>query len=218
MVLSGHLTKLEAVNDMLWTIGESPVQSIGTGLGDAAIAEAVLDRVSREVQLKGWHVNTLRNYTLSKNSDNQFVLPADTLRVDTVDPTGGRRETTPSYSSHIDAVMRRSSDGTTWLMFDKDNNTETWDTETELTTNIVKFLEYENLTPALQVYIWNVAAQRFQNGAMGSKVLFEITDLMVTRAETQAVQEDTMNEDVNILRDNPHVRSVVHRRNPGYNI
>ena len=37
----GHMTKLDAVNEMLWTIGEAPVSSLDGGLGDAAIAEAI---------------------------------------------------------------------------------------------------------------------------------------------------------------------------------
>lgn len=213
---AGHMTKLEAVNEMLLSIGESPVQSLSSGLGDAAIAEAVLDRTSREVQLKGWHVNTLRAFTLSKNGSNQFGLPDDTLKVDTVNPQSGRQESTPRRSSHINAVMKRASDDSKWLMFDVDNNSETWTNETELTVDIVKLLDFAKLTPALQIYVWTKAAHRFQKGMMGSKVLFEYTSEDVLEAETQAVQEDADNEDLNVLRESPHAYSVAYRFNPGY--
>jgi hypothetical protein len=216
--LEGHLTKLQAVNDMLWTIGERPVQSLESGLGDAERAEAILDRVSRQIQLKGWHCNRLRSYTLSKNASDQFALPVNTLKVDTVNPRYGRQTATPSLSSHINAVMKRSEDDTKWLMFDVDNNTELWtdnDPDT-LTVDLVLLLEFENLTPALQHYIWTRAAMRFQRGAMTSDVIDKMTKEEVLDAMTQAVQEDTENEDINIIRDNPHVQSIVGRYNPSY--
>ncbi len=213
----GHLSKLEAVNDMLLSIGESPVQDLESGLGDAAIAEAVLDRVSREVQLKGWHVNTLRNFTLNKDASNIFGLGVDTLTVDTVNASGGRQASTPRPSAFINAVMRRSSDDTQWLMFDEDNNSETWANETELTVDLVQFLNFANLTPALQVYVWTSAAHRFQKGMVGSRVLFEYTSEDVLNAETQAVQEDAANEDLNVIRENAHVRSIAFRNNPQAN-
>lgn len=213
---AGHMTKLEAVNEMLLSIGESPVQSLSSGLGDAAVAESILDRTNRRIQLKGWHVNTDRAVTLSKNASNQFTLPVDTLKVDTVNPQSGRQENTPRRSSHINAVMRRSADDTKWLMYDADNNSETWTNETELTVDIVKFKDFADLTPALQEYVWTAAAHRFQKGMMGSKVLFEFTREDVLDAETQAVQEDAENEDLNILRESPHAFSVAHRFNPGY--
>ena len=52
-------TKLEAVNTMLTSIGEQPVQTDDfAGLSDAAIAAQILDNVSRAVQSRGWIFNT----------------------------------------------------------------------------------------------------------------------------------------------------------------
>jgi hypothetical protein len=217
--LEGHMSKLQAVNDMLWSIGEMPVQSLASGLGDAEQAESILDRVSRQVQLKGWHVNTLRDYELSKNVDDQFVLPVNTLRVDTTNPRGGwRRSSTPPHSARINAIMKRSEDDTKWLMYDGDNNTETWTDSDPATLNvdIVLLLEFANLTPALQMYVWTMAAHRFQKGAMTSQVIQNMTEEDIAEAMIQAVQEDTMNEDQNIINDNGHVNSVAWRNNPLY--
>ncbi len=216
--LEGHMTKLQAVNDMLWSIGESPVQSLASGLGDAEQAESILDRTSRQIQLKGWHVNTLRATELTKNAANQFPLAVNALKVNTVNPRGGRQRTTPNHSSFINVVMKRSADDTKWIAFDVDNNTEFWttNTPTKLTVDLVSLLEFANLGPALQMYVWTMAAHRFQKGAIGSKVLQEATLEDVADALAQAVQEDTENEGQNMIRDNPHVRSIVYRNNPGF--
>jgi len=214
--LEGHLSKLQAVNDILWSIGELPVQSLSSGLGDAEIAEAILDRVSREIQLRGWQVNTTYATTLSINASNEFALPVNVLRVDTANRRSGRQTSSPKYSSHLNASMRRSQDDTKWLMYDNDNGSATWTTETEMTVDMVKLIDFAHLTPALQVYVWTAAAHRFQKGAMGSKVLREYTTEEIFQAEMQAVQEDSMNEDLNMITDNAHVRSVAYRYNPGF--
>lgn len=211
------MTKLEAVNDMLWSIGELPVQSLASGLGDAEIAEAMLDRVSREVQLKGWQVNTRKGLELTLNADSQFALPVDTLTVDTANPVSGRQTSTPRTSKFVNASMRRSQDDTKWLLYDNDNLSETWTSPTTLTVDIVQFKPFAHLTPALQVYIWTSAAHRFQKGAMGSRVLHAYTEEDVVNAEMQAVQEDSANEDLNMISHNAHVRSVAYRYNPGFN-
>ena len=217
LVIEGHMSKLEAVNDILWTIGELPVQSLASGLGDAEIAEAMLDRANREIQLRGWQCNTRRGVTLTTNAGNQFALPVDVLKIDTSHRTSGRMTSSPVFSSHLNAHMRRSQDDTKWLMYDGDNNSETWSDITEMTVDITQLKEFRLLTPALQVYVWTWAAHRFQKGAMGSTVLHEYTLEDVVQAEMQASQEDTENEDLNIIRDNPHVRSVAYRYNPGFN-
>ena len=50
-------TQLQAVNSMLSTIGEAPVNSLSSGLVDAETAETVLNEVSRDVQLNDvYHV------------------------------------------------------------------------------------------------------------------------------------------------------------------
>mgnify|MGYP001400660828 CR=1 FL=1 len=54
-------TKLEAVNLMLSTIGEAPVNSLTSGLVDAELAETILASVSKAVQSEGWNFNTEKN-------------------------------------------------------------------------------------------------------------------------------------------------------------
>jgi hypothetical protein len=54
------MTELEAINDMLSAIGESPVASLdeASGVADAQIALQLLRRASRWLQKKGWHWNS----------------------------------------------------------------------------------------------------------------------------------------------------------------
>ena len=55
---NANTTELEAVNSMLATIGEAPVNSItGTLPLDASLAKNTLNEINREVQSAGWHFN-----------------------------------------------------------------------------------------------------------------------------------------------------------------
>lgn len=212
---AGHMTKLQAVNELLWTTGEAPVSSLSSGLGDAAIAESILDRVSREIQLSGWHVNTLRAYELSPSAAFRFVLPDDTLKVDTTNHKGGRKANTPIPSSYINAVMRRSADDTMWLLYDMDNHTELWASgPSKLTVDLVKLLNFADLNPALQYYVWTKAARRYQQGAMSSVNLHKLAERDVMEALTMALQEDFETEDYNVLHDSYGARAIALRNNP----
>ena len=56
-------TELQAVNTMLSTIGEAPVNSItGTTTVDVSVAKNILDETSMSVQSQGWNFNTHTNY------------------------------------------------------------------------------------------------------------------------------------------------------------
>lgn len=67
MTTQTRTTELEAVNTILSTIGEAPLNTLTGSLPvDGTIAKNVLSEVAREVQSQGWHFNTHNKVTLSK--------------------------------------------------------------------------------------------------------------------------------------------------------
>lgn len=77
-------TELEAVNECLENIGQAPVSTISGDLGvDAQTALNQIRKINRELQSKGWYWNTEKDFELSPNVDNDILLPANTLSVDT---------------------------------------------------------------------------------------------------------------------------------------
>ncbi len=214
-VLTAHLTELEAVNEMLRSIGETAVQGLGSGQQDAEQANTVLHEVSRRIQAQGWHCNTKRGFSLTRNTDNQFPLGVNVLKVDTVNPRGNRRQSyTPSAFYNVG--MRRAADGNKFLLYDIDRNTEVWaDGPTTLTVDIIEFLPFGDLTPLLQTYIHKAAGHQYQKTAVSSTTLWEFTREDVDEALIGAVQEDSENEDFNVFRDTA-AREIVQRNNPLY--
>ena len=126
-------TKLEAVNVCLTNIGEAPVASL-TGLQvDAQVASSIIDEVSREVQSNGWHWNT-EVHTISPNISNQILLPANTLRVDTVEK-----------DRSLDVVQRGMK------LYDRKDNTYTFTGALRLHLTVA--LDFNEIPEAARRYI-----------------------------------------------------------------
>jgi len=80
------MTELEAVNVLLTTIGEAPVNTLtGNQVTDVTVAKQVLNEISREVQSQGWHFNTEPQVKLSPDVNKFIFAPADTARIDSRD-------------------------------------------------------------------------------------------------------------------------------------
>jgi len=60
-------TEIDAINTMLTTIGESPVNSINASTADTRIAQLILQEVDRATQSKGWNWNTEKDVVLTPN-------------------------------------------------------------------------------------------------------------------------------------------------------
>ena len=83
-------TELEAVNTILSSVGEPPINSLtGQQNADATIARNILSEISREVQTQGWHFNTLYDQALSPDSSGYIYLADEVVRVDNTPTTPG---------------------------------------------------------------------------------------------------------------------------------
>tara|TARA_R110000744_G_scaffold7223_7_gene24851 strand:+ start:3419 stop:4072 length:654 start_codon:yes stop_codon:yes gene_type:complete len=215
-LLTAHMTKLQAVNQMLRSINEQPVSQLASGQLDASQAESVLDEVSRRAQSEGWHVNTRRNVVLTKNTDTQFAIPINVLSVDTADPEGWRLPTNTSYDKQYNVMMKRSADNSKWILYDIDKDTELWPDVTTLTVHMVELLEFHNLTPSLQIYVYKMAGHEFQKSQVASEVLYQFTKEDAQQAYFTAMQDDTFNEDRNVLRHNSAARYILQRHTTSY--
>ena len=86
MTIQTRTTELEAVNTILSTIGEAPLNTLSGSLPvDGTIAKNVLSEVAREVQSEGFHFNTHYKVTLSRDTDNKIPLATNVVRVE-LDP------------------------------------------------------------------------------------------------------------------------------------
>jgi hypothetical protein len=84
--MTEQATKLEALNEILAIIGESPVESLVSELPqDAELALGYLDRAIREGLVEGWHFNTDLEVEYVPDSSGEILLDDSVVRVGLLD-------------------------------------------------------------------------------------------------------------------------------------
>lgn len=149
MTKPSSMTELEAVNVLLTTIGEAPVNTLsGNQVTDVTIAKQVLNEVSREVQSQGWHFNTEPKVKLSRNLANEIDVPADTARID---------------SNEYNVVIREGK------LFDLDTRRFTF--ENTIEADIVFYRDFEVLPDTAKKYITTRAARIYSDRMINSETM-----------------------------------------------
>ena len=151
-------TKLMAVNTILSTVGEAPVNNLTSVTADVRIAESVLDEVSREVQAAGWHFNTETEVLLAPDSTGEINLSSNIVRVDLEDD---------NISTDHDIVVRGTK------LYNRKTHTYTF-TKT-LKYTIVSLMEWEFLPENAKRYIMIRAARIYQDRVLGSEKISAFT-------------------------------------------
>jgi hypothetical protein len=171
-------TKLQAINAMLTSVGESTVLTYVEGATDVANAETVLDNETLIVLGAGWDCNTDDGVELSPDADGRIAVPIDALQIDPIDP---RRR-----------VVQRNG-----FLWDKDRLTATFDGPIKF--RIVRALPFDGLPYPLQRRIAAQAAMRYQQSYVGSPTLDKSAkeDLMAADAQAQDAESDS--DDFNLF-------------------
>jgi len=188
-------SKLEAVNSMLGVIGESPVNTLGgTSVPVSVVtAENLLDEVTREIQSDGWHFNTEYDYDVVRDaSTNKFVLPSNTLKIDT---EAGK------YTD-IDVVQRGAS------LYDRKNHTDVFTQDLKV---IITFqLDFTDIPEQFRYYVLVRASRKLANRFLGSQEIEAFTLRDEIEAKARAIESDSENADRTIF-DNYDVQRVIDR-------
>jgi hypothetical protein len=183
MALSGT-TQLEAVNTLLHTIGEAPVNSLtGTLPIDATLANNTITEISREVQAAGWHFNSFYKYTLSLDTDSKIPLADNIMRVD-LDVS--------QYPTSTYDVIKRGN-----FLFNKQGNSFVFDKA--LDAKVILFLPFTELPENARRYITIRGARVFQDRTLGANTLHRFGQIDEANALAVLKQEETDTSDTNIF-------------------
>lgn len=187
-------TELDAVNVMLSTIGETPINSLdaSSGLADAVIARQILSEVAVQVQEEGWHFNTEHNFVLTPTTSGEIFVAPNVIEIDTVE---GDRE--------VDVAIRGNR------LYDRTNQTYAF--TKDLKCKVVILLEFEELPQAARHYVTIRASRVFQQRVLGSETLNGFTSEDEARARLSLKRYDSQTADYNILTGNYGVMRVIDR-------
>tara|TARA_Y100000401_G_scaffold4425_1_gene3101 strand:+ start:12654 stop:13463 length:810 start_codon:yes stop_codon:yes gene_type:complete len=122
-------TKLEAVNQMLSSIGQARVNQLSSA-GEAGDAQKVLEEIDTAVQSEGWHFNRFHNVELAKGtgsisvsvsganittagSEKHFLIKGEKVTI------GGTAFTVSTITSDTAATLSGSPSGTSLLYADR---------------------------------------------------------------------------------------------------
>lgn len=192
------MTDLEAVNRMLSSIGQAPVNSLPTsGIGDAAKATRQLRETARDVQTVGYCWNTDEGFTLTPNGDGIVLIPNGTLDVDSTTKTQN-------------VVQRRHPSLDQMALYDVDNQTFVFDDPVDV--NIIWGYEFNDLPQAARSYIATAAARRFQAQVVSSTVLDRFNEEDEGRAFMLLQRHERRCRDTNSFRRNASLQRWTRRR------
>jgi len=188
-------TELEAVNTILSTIGESPINSLtGTLPVDANIAQNVLDEICREVQSAGWHWNTHYKVDLSRDGDNKIPIGTDVLRV---------KLNTKYDRGSYDVVQRDN------YLYNLAKNEETFTTNFE-DTDIVYLLDFSKIPEQAKRYITIRSARVFHDRTLGATTIHKFSSQDEARALSLLRQAETETGEYSIF--DSHLQSYTVNR------
>lgn len=170
--------ELDAINIMLSAIGSDPVNTLtDTTDVDVMNAKRILEKVSRDVQRKGWDFNRAV-YTLYPNKHDKRILWDNTI------------------------VYHKSLDNNTYVKrgdYLYDMTHQTYQFEKEIKLEIIKAVDFIDLPDCFKNYIACKAAVNFQARYMGDEVVSQDLQLDVQEAYQDLVQYDLEMSNMNML-------------------
>lgn len=188
-------TKLDAVNLMLASIGQTPLNTLNTaGIRDAAIAELTLDMTLRSVLVRGWSFNSDYDFEILPDVNDNHLVPSDALSITPCD--------------HWKDYVERDNGGTR-MMYDRENNTFVI-TESE-EYNIIRAMDFASIPEAARGYVSTRAARLFQANTIASDIIFKYTELHERESFAALRKVERKNKKLNMFKAGTEANAVIHR-------
>jgi len=176
-------TELDAVNQILSSVGQAPVTTLNLQNPEVAIVLTTLREVNKQVQAEGWVFNVERGYPFSPDSVTKHITyPTNVLQLDT------------STYHHRDDFNPIRRDG---KFYDKYNHTYEWDKDIQ--ADVTWLFEFEDVPPAIQLYITARAARIAANKMVGDTGLFQLLQEQEIQTKAAALEYDCNQADYSIF-------------------
>ena len=176
-------SEIEAVNIMLSTIGEAPINNFEESSSDIAIARNTLSEVSKAVQLEGWQWNTEDEYPLVPDAiTHKIRLSPNIIRVHFREPDDREYTLRGGY------------------LYDRIRHTFEFPDDFKILVTITLLLPFSDIPEAARRYISIRASRVFQERVVGSGTLHDFTQVEEVRARASLMAEERRADRPNILK------------------
>lgn len=167
-------TELDAVNQILSSVGQAPVTTLDLQNPEVAIVLNTLREVNKQVQAEGWIFNTERDYTLTPDAVTKEILyPTNALAMDTDVNT---------QNVELDTVRRNGK------LYDRMHHT--FEFKKELKANIVWLFDFTDVPTAIQQYITARAAKMCATKMIGDREIYQLLTEQEGYTRAAAVEYD----------------------------
>ena len=151
-------TELDAVNQILSSVGQAPVTTLNLQNPEVSIALNTIREVSKQVQLEGWTFNTERGYELSRDAvTNKISYPVTMLAIDS------------NYEKHQDKYNLVRRNGFVYCLY---HHTSIF--EENLVVDVMWNFNFPDLPPSAQAYITAKAARMCATKMVGDAQLNQL--------------------------------------------
>ena len=191
VVSYGASTELDAVNSILMSVGESPVNTLNVQSPEVAIAQKALQQVCREVLSEGWVFNTEKEYAILLDSNNHGIVPNNVLKID-----GNPFK----HLDHLHLVKRKDS-GVEKLYDLHAHSFDISDVGDTVYVDIIWMQDFNDIPEVFKDYITlrasRIASNRMVNDPQAAQLLGQDEQL----ARAAALEYDTQQSGYNIFAD-----------------
>ena len=176
-------TELDAVNQILSSVGQAPVTTLDMKNPEVYIALETLREVSKQVQSEGWTFNTETHVDLPYNGAlNKIDFPLNALTVDANED---------KYQGKYDIVRR---DG---YLYDK--KAHSYEFTENLVVDVVWLFPFEDLPKIAQTYIMTRAARLGSVKLVGDSELYQLLQEQEAQARVALIEYETNQGDYNMF-------------------
>ena len=182
-------TELSAVNAILGSIGQSPINGLDFANPEISFIYNILKEVNQDVQNEGWQFNI--EYHIKENvatSDNKIIIQSDVMRIDMTD----------EWDKTRDFVRRKDSDGL-WKMYDRVNHTFEFPDDNYFYVNKTRLLNFEDIPAPFQRYIVYRASGRAAVQLVSNGNLQKMLQIYELQARAACMEYECQQGDHNFM-------------------
>jgi len=178
--------ELDAVNSILMSVGESPVNTLDTQSPEVAIAQTTLRQVVREVQAEGWAFNTEYEVEFKPDDNDQVLLSDAVIQIDI-----NRYKHNDNYD-----VIRK--DG---KLYDRYTRSNLFADEDTLYCDVIWMYAFEDMPQTFKDYVTTKASRIAVSRMVADPQLAAAMQQDEVISRSAAIEYDTRQADYNIFKN-----------------
>ena len=190
-------TELDAVNQILGSVGQAPVLDLDMQNPEVNICLQTLRDTNRQLQAEGWTFNTEHLVKFTPDSNKHIVVNDDVLQIDSND--------THHYNRYC--ILRRlDATDNKYKLYDKywhqKNKSEGFTFDEDIYCDVVYFIRFDSLPYAFQAHIMARAARQVAIKLVGSAELVQLLAVEEDQTRAALMEYETSQGDYSIFGSN----------------